>query len=47
VYFITFTDAKARDAYLPHPAHQAFGKLLGSLGVLEDVFVVDYTPGGR
>jgi hypothetical protein len=44
VYFITFTDAKARDAYLPHPDHQAFGKLLGSLGVLEDVFVVDYTP---
>jgi hypothetical protein len=44
VYFITFTDAKARDAYLPHPEHQAFGKLLGSLGVLEDVFVVDYTP---
>ncbi len=44
VYLITFTDAKARDAYLPHPEHQAFGKLLGSLGVLEDVFVVDYTP---
>jgi hypothetical protein len=43
-YLITFTDAKARDAYLPHPDHQAFGKLLGSLGVLEDVFVVDYTP---
>jgi len=44
VYFITFTDAKARDTYLPHPEHQAFGKLLGSLGVLDDVFVVDYTP---
>jgi hypothetical protein len=44
VYLITFTDAKARDTYLPHPEHQAFGKLLGSLGVLDDVFVVDYTP---
>ncbi len=44
VYFITFTDAKARDTYLPHPEHQAFGTLLGSLGVLDDVFVVDYTP---
>jgi len=44
VYFITFADAKARDTYLPHPEHQAFGKLLGSLGVLDDVFVVDYTP---
>lgn len=44
VYLITFTDAKARDAYLPHADHQAFGRLLGSLNVLEDVFVVDYTP---
>ena len=44
VYLVTFTDAKARDAYLPHPEHQAFGKLLGSLGVLEQAFVVDYTP---
>lgn len=45
VYLVTFTDAAARDAYLPHPEHQAFGKLLGSLGVLEQAFVVDYTPG--
>jgi len=44
VYQVTFTDAAARDAYLPHPAHKAFGELLGKLGVLEDVFVVDYTP---
>jgi len=44
VYQVTFTDAAARDAYLPHPAHKAFGALLGKLGVLEDVFVVDYTP---
>jgi hypothetical protein len=44
VYQVTFTNAAARDAYLPHPAHKAFGELLGKLGVLGDVFVVDYTP---
>jgi hypothetical protein len=44
VYQVTFTNAAARDAYLKHPAHIAFGDLLGKLGVLEDVFVVDYTP---
>lgn len=45
VYLITFVDQKARDAYLPHPEHKKFGQLLGNLGVLEDVFVVDYLPG--
>ena len=44
VYQVTFTSAAARDAYLPHPAHKAFGELLGRLGVLESVFVVDYVP---
>lgn len=44
VYLMTFTDAQARDAYLPHPEHRAFGKLLGSLGILEEAFVVDYAP---
>ena len=44
VYLLTFESAAARDAYLPHPEHQKFGKLLGSLGVLEDAFVVDYSP---
>ena len=47
VYQVTFTNAAARDAYLPHPAHKEFGALLGKLGVLEEVFVVDYTPEGR
>jgi hypothetical protein len=42
VYQMTFEDAAARDAYLPHPEHRKFGQLLGSLGVMEDVFVVDY-----
>jgi hypothetical protein len=44
VYLLTFEDVKARDAYLPHPEHKKFGDLLGSLGVLEDVFVVDFSP---
>jgi hypothetical protein len=42
VYLLTFEDAAARDEYLPHPEHRAFGELLGRLGILEDVFVVDY-----
>ena len=46
VYQVTFTNAAARDAYLPHPEHKAFGALLGKLGVLESVFVVDYVPAG-
>jgi hypothetical protein len=44
VYLLTFEDVKARDNYLPHPEHQKFGQLLGQLGILEDVFVVDYVP---
>jgi hypothetical protein len=39
-FFVTFADAKARDAYLPHPAHKAFGALVGPR--LEKVLVVDY-----
>ena len=42
VYLLTFTNAAARDAYLPHPEHRKFGEMLGS--VLEQPFVVDYTP---
>lgn len=45
VYLLTFEDAKARDTYLPHPNHKEFGSLLDDLGVLEEVFVVDYTVG--
>jgi hypothetical protein len=44
VYLLTFANAAARDAYLPHPAHKAFGALLGSLGVFDAAFVVDYAP---
>ncbi len=44
VYQLTFTSAAARDAYLPHPEHKKFGELLTTLGILDDVFVVDYAP---
>jgi hypothetical protein len=42
VYLLTFENAAARDAYLPHEAHKNFGALLGKLDVLEEPFVVDF-----
>jgi len=39
-FILTFADEKARDAYLPHPDHKAFGKVLKP--ILEDVFVIDF-----
>src|SRR6185295_2271627 len=39
-FFLSFENEKDRDAYLPHPAHKAFGKLLGPY--LDKVVVVDY-----
>jgi len=45
VYQMTFEDAAARDAYLPHPEHARFGQLLGKLGIVADAFVVDYAIG--
>lgn len=39
-FVLTFANAKDRDAYLVHPDHKAFGKLLGP--VLGDVFVIDF-----
>lgn len=42
VYMMTFTDAAARDAYLPHPEHKNFGALLTKLPIVQDVFVVDF-----
>lgn len=39
-FFLTFKSAEDRDAYLPHPAHKAFGQVLRPH--LEDVCVVDY-----
>ncbi len=43
VYQLTFEDVASRDAYLPHPKHDAFGKLLGESGIFAGAFVVDYT----
>lgn len=39
-FLVTFNDAKARDAYLPHPAHQAFVKVLKPY--LDKVLVIDF-----
>ncbi len=39
-FLLTFASEADRDAYLPHPAHCAFGEVLGP--VKERVLVVDY-----
>ena len=39
-FVLGFQSEKARDEYLPHPEHKAFGKVLGP--VLADVFVIDF-----
>jgi hypothetical protein len=39
-FVLTFTSAKDRDAYLVHPDHKAFGKVLGP--VVADVMVIDF-----
>lgn len=39
-FTLTFHSDEARDAYLPHPAHKAFGDILGPH--LDKVTVVDY-----
>jgi hypothetical protein len=39
-FILGFQTEKARDEYLPHPEHKAFGKVLGP--VLSDVFVIDF-----
>ncbi len=44
VYLMTFENAAARDAYLPHPEHEKFGQVLRGTGIFEDAFVVDYVP---
>ena len=42
-FTLTFDSAEARDAYLPHPEHKAFGDLAGPH--IADVLVVDYWAG--
>jgi len=39
-FFLTFKTAADRDAYLPHPAHKAFGKVLRPF--IDKVLVIDY-----
>ncbi len=39
-FFVTFANEAGRDAYLPHPAHKAFGQVLRPH--LDKVLVVDY-----
>jgi hypothetical protein len=41
-FVLTFKTEKDRDAYLEHPEHKAFGKLVGP--VVDDVFVIDFVP---
>ena len=40
IFNVTFVDAAARDAYLPHPVHQAFVERLKPW--LADLLVLDY-----
>jgi hypothetical protein len=42
VYLLTFENAGARDAYLPHPENKRFGELVRKLGILHEAFVVDF-----
>lgn len=44
-FVVTFENAAARDAYLPHPAHKAFVDQLKPH--LEKALVVDYAPRGE
>ncbi|QDU95526.1 Dabb family protein [Lignipirellula cremea] len=39
-FVVSFRDAAGRDAYLPHPAHQEFVKLVGPR--LDNVLVFDF-----
>jgi len=39
-FFVTFRSEADRDAYLPHPEHKKFGKILGPH--MEQVLVLDY-----
>ena len=43
-FFVTFKSEADRDAYLPHPAHTAFGATLRPH--LDKVLVVDYWAQG-
>ncbi|WP_338872670.1 Dabb family protein [Spirosoma sp. SC4-14] len=40
-FILTFDSEKDRDAYLPHPAHKEFGKVVGPW--ISELTVVDFT----
>lgn len=42
-YILTFANAADRDTYLPHPAHKAFGGVVGPHLAEGGVLVFDYT----
>ena len=42
-FLVTFRTAADRDAYLPHPAHRAFGEILAPY--LDEALVIDYWTG--
>lgn len=43
VFLLTFEDAAARDAYLPHPDHLAFVEYMTSeTNALGEAFIIDY-----
>lgn len=42
-FLVSFKDAADRDAYLPHPAHKEFVKVLGTSA--EKVLVIDFVNG--
>jgi hypothetical protein len=44
-FVLSFASEKDRDAYLPHPAHKAFGKVLGP--IMGDVMVIDFWSRGN
>jgi hypothetical protein len=41
-FLLTFKSQEDLAAYIVHPEHKAFGKLVGPM--LDDVFVVDFSP---
>ena len=43
-FLVTFASEEDRDAYLPHPAHKAFGDVLKP--VIDKVMVIDYWARG-
>ncbi|MFD2932721.1 Dabb family protein [Spirosoma flavum] len=44
-FILTFDSVKDRDAYLPHPAHKAFGTIVGPW--IADLTVVDFANQGK